>query len=161
MPLTWRASPLRRIHLAASPLRRAHLATHLGEGASAGRRKQQRCRLCSSLSPPSFTGCHHVGLGSLHSGRQGQGEAEGEGSRYTGRARAPRAQDRELGTRPLQPVSVARGFTPLSVFSRVCKMRIRKTPPPERPEPVSTVLLQPWSSISAPNVTLWSRRPSP
>lgn len=136
------ASPLRRIHLAASPLRRAHLAAHLGEGASAGRRKPQRCRLCSSLSPPSFTDCHHVGLGSLHSGRQGQGEAEGEGSRYSGRVRGPRAQDQEPGTRPLQP-SVARGFTSLRVIFRVCKMRC---PPSERPEPVSTVLLQPWGS---------------
>lgn len=129
------ASPLRRAHLAASPLRRAHLATHLGEGASAGRRKQPRCRPCSSLSPPSFTGCHHVGLGSLHSGRQGQGEAEGEGSRYAGRARGTRAQGPELGTRPLPPASVARGFTSLSVFFCVCKMRY---PPSERPEPVST-----------------------
>lgn len=120
-PLTWLTSPLRRVHLAASPLRGAHLAAHLGEGASAGRRKQPRGRPCSSRSPPSFAGGHHVGLGSLHTGRQGQGEAEGEGSRSAGPGE-PGPGRRTRSWDPPSPASAwARGFSSLGVIFRLCK----------------------------------------
>lgn len=69
-----------------------------------------------------------------------KGKVRGQG--IEGPRERPRAQDPEPGTRPLQPASAARGFTSCLSVSLYVKWEQERSLPYERPEPVSTALLQ-------------------